>query len=250
MRALILLLASGCAFADAITTSFSCSATGATSVTGSAPCDVVGVGGFTPPSAFAGWEGGVPPNLPTSFGPTTSFSESAGVRVLADPGDSASTFTMASASVNSTITAISSGPPREGLIEIVLNPTGDDLFGLASAEAQVGPYSAFFPGGIFGTYTFELGVPFQINLSAAAEGEGFSIEGPGDADAEAAITFSLFESDGVTPVTFSSAAPEPGTIVLCILGLVGSISVSFLKARRINRRPGQIASCGRGSESV
>jgi hypothetical protein len=230
------LLASGWAFADSITTSFSCSITGATTVTGSTPCFVPGDNGG---AASAGFVGG-PPDLPLSFGPTTSFSESASVIVDASGGpfsfgspNENDTFASASASVDSEITAISSGPPREGLVALFLAANTTNLFGIASATLQVGPYET--ASAIINTQPFELGVPFQISLSVSAQGEGFPIVGPGDASVGAIVSFSLFESDGVTPVSFSST-PEPSTIALCLTGLAALVLASLTGAATVRKR--------------
>jgi hypothetical protein len=215
------------------------------------PCSLIGPDGVPAPGASAFFSS--TPTLPASFGPTTSFSESASVQVFAEPGGSEleSFSSEASASVDSEITAISSGPPREGVIELSTSGTGDTIAGGAAATGQVGPYGDVFPAPplIDALQPFELGVPFQIDLSAEAGADGVYPLGLGDAGASVTLSFSLFESDGVTPVTFASV-PEPGTIVLCMLGLVASILASLLKPVMTDRRPRQIASCGRGSESA
>src|SRR6202041_1972834 len=71
------------------------------------------------------------------------------------------------------------------------------------APTQCNPEDCIYSG----TLPFDLGSAFEA--SAAAQASGYSKA----VNASAAVTFSLFEADGTTPVSFSpsTSAPEAST---------------------------------------
>src|SRR5579875_2172796 len=140
-----------------------------------------------------------------------------------------------------------SGPMRPGYIHIA--ETISSLHGLVSTTWSLTDGSlvyggspslgqACLPGSSSGkgcsgsaTLPFELGIPFQVMASAS---DGASISpgqtGYGSGD-QVTLTFSLFEADGTTPVSFAPA-PEPSQFALYLSGF---LAVALL-LRTSNRR--------------
>jgi hypothetical protein len=133
----------------------------------------------------------------------------------------------ASAAVSFSDTPQTIGPVRPGWIVYSVQATGGGVDGAASTEVQFGPYSdsaskegpePFPPGTCFTDYLapFTLGEYFDVSLTAFAFIEGGDI---GEDQVSSSVTFSLFESDGVTPVAIQES-PEPTSLLLAGLGLM------------------------------
>lgn len=130
------------------------------------------------------------------------------------------------------------GLPRPGIAQLQIFAFGQ---GGADSQVSIGPYSLSGAGCslepcTFGgsSLPFELGVPFTVSLSADAAFAGPEFCLPetcpfGRADIS---TFSLFEANGSTPVSFTPV-PEPSIFGLLLFSL---IAFAALHARR--RRAG------------
>jgi hypothetical protein len=80
------------------------------------------------------------------------------------------------------------------------------------------------PGNCFNNCLepFILGGLFSVSIMLSTEIYGGDI---GGAEASGSLTFSLYESDGVTPVLVQEA-PEPGSLMLAGIGLLGLFKVT------------------------
>lgn len=147
----LLFLAMACQ-ADLVT-SYTCSvqptfnSPTAITVTNSTGCSLTGPNGTPPPSASALPLGNI---LPSGFGPTTSFSTTGidGVVVMGSQGVQTQNPSLllgafAYASLSWTLSAISVGPVRPGIIEFSLSAEGEggDGNGGALGSVSVGQYS-------------------------------------------------------------------------------------------------------------
>ena len=214
--------------ADAITTEFSCESS-LGSASGPTPCSFEDSTN-TQSSASAGGTY----SLSAISGLTNSFSVSASVFV----GGSAVFFntpypgmtlgSSASALIEVSLTLMTSGPVRPGIIEnsIITDEGGGALETHVSSSFQVGPYSVEEVEGCVycGSYPFTLGVPFTVSITDSASGFADILDATGiSGSVSSTLNFSLFEADGVTPVPIEAATSEPGTLGLGLLG-VGALA--------------------------
>jgi hypothetical protein len=147
----------------------------------------------------------------------------------------------ASASAGDTETFTTPGPPRPGLISVLLNSAGEEG---GEATATVDGFSCGGPGFCSSggpDLPTELGVPFTIFLSASA----FCCVPP--AQGSASYEFTLFEADGTTPVPVipvgpPQPTPEPSTFGLALLSLI-----AWAAALRPRPRCGLALTCHKSS---
>lgn len=104
--------------------------------------------------------------------------------------------------------------------------------GTASSSVSLGLYNCVVDQpnedsclGINKLLPVELGEPIQFSATATAEAPAFPLD---NNDAEAAlgnynngVSAEFFEADGVTPVAVFLVTPEPGSLALVGLGLLG-----------------------------
>ena len=138
-------------------------------------------------------------------------------------------------------TYYTNGPARAGFIQLSVGITAEHVL-FADDRINDGPYQyRTCPPGSHGSAVgcsgsarlpFELGIPFEVSLSAPVEPDSFSIT-PGENGhggiAVVDVNFALFEADGSTPVPFYPT-PEPSTY-----GLVLSAFTAYLLAQEWNR---------------
>ena len=209
-------------------------------------CNVIGPDGA---DVKAKASAGVGPALPLGFGLVTSLDLSSGPVFSSAIVGQTGVFTFfgssASASLLWSLTALSVGPVRPGIILLSLGASGVSSDGMATAGAGVGPYSATSTNSGacagncgLGPLPFTLGVPFglSINDSVFSQSSNPSIVASVLSTASSRITFSLFEADGVTPVRFAPV-PEPATflltaVVLCVFAVIGRFDFRERARRR------------------
>jgi hypothetical protein len=156
-----------------------------------------------------------------------------------NPGPTSSVPTAAQAHASETLTFTSGGPVHLGSIEleVLLGYIHEDTQGSASVTLTDGThtYSYSGGGGIFGstpptscnpedceytaTVPFDLGVPFQVSVSANSQLVASELEGGHDGGAT--VLFGLFDVNGA-PVP-SIPTPEPATASLLALSAVAGV---------------------------
>jgi hypothetical protein len=138
---------------------------------------------------------------------------------------------LATASVSWFDTLVTDGQLRPGWILFSIGAYGEKVDGFAHSEVQVGPYLQD-TGEFFGCFNnclepFTLGEAFNVSMMLTS---GITEGDIGGADATGSLTFSLFESDGITPVLVQEAPPT--TVLLTVSGLVA------LLFGRVRTKPG------------
>ncbi len=158
----------------------------------------------------------------------------------AQAGTAGSVFGSLGSSAIATVTldffGSTEGPERQGFATYLIYADGDHgggasggatsfISGLGSCGNHCDEHGTLVP--------FELGVPFEIGLSAAAYGQRQEYKHTLDGGSgDAMVRLQLFEADG-TPVTIFDPVgpvPEPGTWILLALGMV---TLSAFRSRPI-----------------
>jgi hypothetical protein len=230
LRFVFLMLAAACAL-RAVSFSTATCTLGTTTIISTSNCSIP----FVNPDGTSGFiEADASVSLQGSSG-TVGADAGAG-----PPGVTPPSSWDASASAGDTETFTTPGPPRMGLISILLESSGEE-----GGEGSVS-VDGFGCGGTgfcnFGMpdLPFELGVPFTISLSASASGACGAP--PGCPQGGASYDFTLSEADGTTPVSLISiATPEPSTFGLPLLSLIAWAAAlrsrprCSLRSRAMNR---------------
>jgi hypothetical protein len=129
----------------------------------------------------------------------------------------------ANVTVSLTVLFTTSGPVREGWIDLLILPSAEP--GYTGAHASVGPYS----GGLWqhiddGRLPFTLGQPFLVQLESISAPQAFW-EGSAGGSNSIGVYFRLWEADLSYPVSFREVViPEPaGT------GAAGALILLFVR---------------------
>lgn len=144
----------------------------------------------------------------------------------------------ASASANVDLSFRTDGPKRPGYLEVIPTLAGNTTYSITNLSFSIGAldgacyglYCSFstmrtnFPD-LPGIYDFTLGDPFSLDVNYSSILDAGWEDGLADAGVDFTLQFRLFESDGVTPVAIN---PEPGTWILCVIGVL----VAFALASR------------------
>lgn len=217
---IVILSATACLAAPITSSFFTCSITGGPPTqSGPDPCGLGSTFGFPPVSASASGD------ITYSLGSGAQFSvngsaNSFGTEGGSKLGDCCELQGLATASVSWFDTLVTDGQLRPGWILFSIGAYGEKVDGFAHSGVQVGPYFQD-AGELFGCFNnclepFTLGEAFNVSMMLTS---GITEGDIGGADATGSLTFSLFESDGTTPVLVQEA-PEPTSVMLTGLGLI------------------------------
>lgn len=137
------------------------------------------------------------------------------------------------------------GPVRPGIISFSIsngdNSGGSSQAGISDGTHTYGEGSCSSCGFSEASEPFELGTVFSVLAAATDTG----LIWPPTPEAGAAVTFSLFEANGITPVAIIDApagtpgiplnfnAPEPGTLGISLLSML--VGVSYWSHRKRSR---------------
>jgi hypothetical protein len=256
MRTLIVIGILGVAMCPAtpiIVSVATCSVPGSPTQSGSNSCFLTGTFGANPPTAGASVSGAVSGLGSSQFSMTGSANTHA-TDGGSEPGDCCDLEGEAEARVSYSDTLQTPGPVRQGWILYSVTASGFSVDGGADANFHVGPY--VFDNDLsppFGCFTnclepFTLGEYFNVSMMVDAGEGGGDI---GSNQARGLATFSLFESDGVTPVVIQESSepeslapeslapesPEPESLALAALGLVGLFMAKIRKHYKQRQEP-------------
>ncbi len=136
----------------------------------------------------------------------------------------ASLVSAATAQITFSDALTTGGPVRTGIIRGSFLPTTWGYGGIESISlvSPALPYASFGPSL---PIAFELGQPFTLTIAGSAR--SLSDDGtPSTAQFDIPFDLAFFEADGVTPValTETTAAPEPATVALSLLGIAGALA--------------------------
>lgn len=157
--------------------------------------------------------------------------------VAASAGSGADPDTSGTASITLNFLATTEGPVRPGFVEYLIVADGDGSsagasYGSKVSVSGIGNCSAPFTCVDSGTIPFQLGIPFEIRMSAAAGGTFAGFQSGAASDSTIELRFYELDSSGSQiPVNILGPiiTPEPNSTAAMLVSALGLI---WLRRRR------------------